>query len=44
METGGKAGNLFEFALLILLGILWGVPFALTKISLTTIPPQGYRI
>ena len=35
----GKAGNLFEFALLILLGILWGVPFALTKISLTTIPP-----
>jgi len=35
----GKAGNLFEFALLILLGILWGVPFALTKISLTSIPP-----
>jgi len=33
------SGNLFEFALLILLGILWGVPFALTKISLTTIPP-----
>ncbi len=39
METSGRAGNLFEFALLILLGILWGVPFALTKISLTTIPP-----
>ena len=39
METSGKAGNLFEFALLILLGILWGVPFALTKISLTSISP-----
>jgi len=37
--TNGKAGNLFEFALLILLGVLWGVPFALTKISLTSIPP-----
>jgi drug/metabolite transporter (DMT)-like permease len=39
VPTSGKAGNLFDFALLILLGILWGVPFALTKISLTSIPP-----
>jgi drug/metabolite transporter (DMT)-like permease len=30
------AGNL---ALLLLLGLLWGMPFALTKISLVTIPP-----
>jgi drug/metabolite transporter (DMT)-like permease len=28
-----------EFGLLLLLGILWGIPFALTKISLETIPP-----
>ena len=28
-----------EIGLLLLLGILWGVPFALTKISLETIPP-----
>ena len=28
-----------EFALLILLGVLWGAPYALTKISLQTIPP-----
>jgi drug/metabolite transporter (DMT)-like permease len=29
----------FEFFLLLLLGILWGIPYALTKIALTTIPP-----
>ena len=28
-----------EIALLLLLGTLWGVPFALTKLSLETIPP-----
>lgn len=28
-----------EFGLLLLLGVLWGLPFALTKISLETIPP-----
>jgi drug/metabolite transporter (DMT)-like permease len=28
-----------EVALLLLLGALWGVPFALTKLSLETIPP-----
>jgi drug/metabolite transporter (DMT)-like permease len=37
--TGSKTGNLPEFALLVLLGILWGIPYALTRISLTTIPP-----
>src|SRR6202012_2042027 len=29
----------FELLLLLLLGILWGIPYALTKIALTTIPP-----
>jgi drug/metabolite transporter (DMT)-like permease len=28
-----------ELALLMLLGFLWGIPYALTKISLATIPP-----
>jgi drug/metabolite transporter (DMT)-like permease len=28
-----------EFMLLLLLGILWGIPYALTKLALTTIPP-----
>lgn len=28
-----------ELALLLLLGVLWGVPFALTKLSLESIPP-----
>src|SRR5436189_127714 len=28
-----------EFGLILLLGILWGSPYALTKISLETIPP-----
>jgi signal transduction histidine kinase len=40
VATGSKSGNLFEFALLVSLGILWGIPYALTKISLTTIPPM----
>lgn len=39
MTTSGKAKS-FEFALLILLGFLWGIPYGLTKISLTTIPPM----
>jgi drug/metabolite transporter (DMT)-like permease len=29
----------FEIGLLFLLGILWGIPYALTKIALETIPP-----
>jgi drug/metabolite transporter (DMT)-like permease len=34
-----RTPDLLEFALLILLGVLWGAPYALTKISLETIPP-----
>lgn len=34
-----KKSGPFEFTLLLLLGFLWGIPYALTKISLTTIPP-----
>jgi drug/metabolite transporter (DMT)-like permease len=34
-----KAPTPVEFAFLLLLGILWGIPYALTKISLETIPP-----
>jgi len=34
-----KKSGLFEFTLLLLLGFLWGIPYALTKISLATIPP-----
>src|SRR5438128_632683 len=29
----------FDFGLILLLGILWGTPYALTKISLQSIPP-----
>ena len=29
----------FDFAWVLLLGVLWGAPYALTKISLQTIPP-----
>jgi drug/metabolite transporter (DMT)-like permease len=39
MQTLGKTAGLFEFVLLMLLGILSGVPYALTKIALATIPP-----
>jgi drug/metabolite transporter (DMT)-like permease len=35
----GKTAGPFELVLLMLLGILWGMPYALTKVSLTTIPP-----
>ena len=34
-----KTPGPLEFALLLLLGVLWGIPYALTKISLETIPP-----
>jgi drug/metabolite transporter (DMT)-like permease len=34
-----KKSGLIEFLLLLLLGFLWGIPYALTKISLATIPP-----
>jgi drug/metabolite transporter (DMT)-like permease len=34
-----KTTSPLDFALLLLLGVLWGIPYALTKISLETIPP-----
>jgi drug/metabolite transporter (DMT)-like permease len=34
-----KTSGLFGFTLMLLLGVLWGIPYALTKISLATIPP-----
>src|SRR5712691_3887644 len=38
MHPNGKTVP-FEFGLLLLLGLLWGIPYALTKIGLETIPP-----
>lgn len=38
MRRHGQAAP-FELGLLLLLGVLWGIPYALTKISLETIPP-----
>jgi drug/metabolite transporter (DMT)-like permease len=40
MDKPSKTTGLFEFGLLVLLGFLWGIPYALTKISLATIPPM----
>lgn len=40
MQKPARKPPLFELSLLILLGILWGVPYALTKISLATIAPM----
>jgi drug/metabolite transporter (DMT)-like permease len=39
MQSDGKAIVPFELFLLLLLGILWGMPYALNKIALATIPP-----
>lgn len=39
MQASGRKAPTLEFGLLFLLGVLWGIPFALTKISLETIPP-----
>ncbi len=39
MHRTGRSVPLREFSLLLLLGILWGIPYALTKISLGSIPP-----
>ena len=39
MRKLDKTAGSSEFVLLMLLGILWGIPYALTKISLATIPP-----
>ena len=39
LRQAGPKARVKELALVILLGVLWGIPFALTKISLETIPP-----
>ena len=39
MHEHGKTAGPLEIGLLLLLGLLWGMPYALTKIALTTIPP-----
>lgn len=39
MHPDGKPGPLLELGLLLLLGILSGIPYALTKVALATIPP-----
>lgn len=39
MGGTGNAARRLEYGLLVLLGIVLGIPYALTKIALTTIPP-----
>src|SRR5262245_3644901 len=39
MWPRGKTTSLLELGPLLLLGVLWGIPYALTKIALETIPP-----
>jgi drug/metabolite transporter (DMT)-like permease len=39
MRRDGQTVPPLELGLLLLLGFLWGIPYALTKISLVTIPP-----
>jgi drug/metabolite transporter (DMT)-like permease len=39
MDEKGKAASPVDYGLLALLGVLLGIPYALTKISQTTIPP-----
>jgi drug/metabolite transporter (DMT)-like permease len=39
VHATGKAVAPLELSLLLLLGVLWGIPYALTKIALETIPP-----
>jgi drug/metabolite transporter (DMT)-like permease len=39
MHADNKTPAFLEITLLLLLGVLWGIPYALTKIALTTIPP-----
>jgi drug/metabolite transporter (DMT)-like permease len=39
MHAENKTPAFLEITLLLLLGVLWGIPYALTKIALTTIPP-----
>src|SRR5262245_59192499 len=39
MRADGRIDSSFNLGLLLLLGLLWGMPYALTKIALATIPP-----
>ena len=39
MRTDGKATAPLEIGLLLLLGVLWGMPYALNKIALAAFPP-----
>ena len=39
MDEKGKGASPVDYGLLVLLGVLLGIPYALTKISQTTIPP-----
>ena len=40
MQGDNKKTAFLEAALLMLLGFLWGIPYALNKVSLATIPPM----
>ena len=40
MQVDNKKTAFSEAALLVLLGFLWGIPYALNKVSLATIPPM----
>ena len=40
MHGDNKKTAFLEAALLVLLGFLWGIPYALNKVSLATIPPM----
>ena len=39
MDRPDKPTNMFDYGLIALVGVLLGIPYALTKISQTTIPP-----
>src|SRR5580700_7153098 len=39
MDESSRTASQVDYGLLVLLGILLGIPYALTKISQTTIPP-----
>ena len=40
MHADNSKTAVLEAALLVLLGFLWGIPYALNKVSLATIPPM----
>jgi drug/metabolite transporter (DMT)-like permease len=40
MHADNKKTTFLDMAMLLLLGVLWGIPYALTKVSLATIPPM----